>query len=503
MKQLHDNPTSSGRRRTGHLLILACMALAFLTGCTVGPDYRKPEVPVPANWGEAPKSVTTTSADPARWWIVFNDEELDSLVERAVRSNKDLQLASARVWQARAERRVTASGAWPTVDATGSYTHIDRNLSFAGFGTGSSGGSLATAGGSGKFDLYEAGLDASWEVDVFGGVRRAVEAANANVAASQEDLRDTLVTLLGEVATNYIALRGNQYRIEVARRNVAAQRQMVEVTRGRFEAGLGTNLAIAQAEALLAATEAQIPALETSVKQSIHGLGVLLGIEPEALLTELSQEGVVPPVPSEVPVGLPSELLRRRPDVRRAERQLASATAQIGVATADLFPSFSLTGSLGYQSTKGSSLISPGSRYWTAGPSLRWPVFDAGKIRANIQVQTALQEQALITYENTVLTAIQDVENAIVAYSNGQAAREALVRAVDANRKSVEIAQDLYQRGLVDFLNVLQSQSSLYQSEDQLAQNDQQVATALVALFKALGGGWEILSEPTIAEGAE
>jgi multidrug efflux system outer membrane protein len=486
-----------------HSITVTALMLLLLTGCAVGPNYTKQEVPAPKQWAETSQTISTAPLDIVEWWTLFNDEKLNDLIQRAVRSNKDLQLAQARVVQARAQRRVVTSGLFPTVDVAGSYTHIDRNLSLFGLGAttgGTTGGSSFGAGStSGKFDLYQAGLDASWELDVFGGIRRAVEAANANIAASQEGLRDTLVTLLGEVATDYIAIRGNQYRIEIARRNIEVQRQTVEVTRGQFEAGLGTSLDVAQAEVLLATTEAQVPVLDTSMKQSIHGLGVLLGLEPEALLQELSQQEPVPQTPAQVPIGLPSELLRRRPDVRQAERQLAAATAQIGVATADLFPSFSLTGTFGYQSTKGSNLISPSHSYWTAGPSVSWPLFDADKVRANIQVQTAIQEQTLTTYESTVLTALQDVENAIVAYSNAEAAHISLVRAVDASRSAVQMAQDLYKKGLVDFLNVLQTESSLYQTEDQLAQNEQLVATNFVALFKSLGGGWEILPETTVA----
>jgi multidrug efflux system outer membrane protein len=268
----------------------------------------------------------------------------------------------------------------------------------------------------------------------------------------------------------------------------------VELTRGRFEAGLGNILAVTQAEALLAATEAKIPPLEISIRQAIHRLAVLLGLEPEALLGELLREGSIPPVPPAVPIGLPSQLLRRRPDVRRAERALAAATARIGVATAALFPSFSLTGSLGLLSTSSTNFVTPGSGFWTLGSILQWPLFDAGKIRATIEVQNARQEQALLSYQNTVLAALEDVENGIVSYSRDQQARRSLMGAVTANRRAVEISNELYKRGLVDFLNVLLSEGTLYQVEDQLVQNEQAVSTDLVGLFKALGGGWEVLS---------
>ncbi len=432
-----------------------------------------------------------------QWWTVFDDAQLDGLVEQALRSNKSLQLAEARILQARAQRIIAGATGLPMLNAIGSYTRLQRSqnaFSSAFAGPGASTGSIGFGALGLSGDLFEAGLDASWEVDVFGGVRRAVEAANANLAAAQEDFRDTLVTLLGEVATNYFQLRGNQRRIDVARENIDTQRKSVELAQGRFEAGLGSRLEVAQAEALLATTESQIPPLETTVKQSIHQLGVLLGREPETLLPELLPPGPMPPVPPTVPAGLPSDLLCRRPDIRRAERQLAAATAQIGVAVAALFPKLSLTGAYGYQSMKTSNLFSPDSQFWNVGPSLSLPLFRGGQIRGNIQVQTALQKQTLATYENTVLTALQDVENSMAAYTEAQAARAALARAVTASEEATRIAQDLYEKGLTDFLNVLQSEGALYQAQDRLIQNDQLALTSLVALFKALGGGWEVVA---------
>jgi NodT family efflux transporter outer membrane factor (OMF) lipoprotein len=485
--------------RTLHPAAWLGILLSLLAvGCTVGPNYRRPETPVAQTWAEASDGLAAEPVTLAQWWTLFRDDQLDSLVDRAVQSNKDLQLAEARIRQARAQRRVTASSGLPTLNATGSYSRIKRSSAFSStFGAGTTGGTAGFFGGagSGALDLFQTGLDATWEIDVFGGVRRSVEAANASIAASQENLNDALVTLLGEVATNYFQLRGNQRRIEIARQNIETQRQTVELAQGKFKAGLGSRLEVVQAEALLATTESQIPALDAAAKQSIHQLGVLLGSEPGALLQELSPPKPMPPAPPDVPIGLPSDLLRRRPDIRRAERQLAAATAQIGVAAADLFPRLSLTGSAGYQSTKSSRLFEPGSQFWSYGPGLTLPLFSGGRIRGNIQVQTALQEQALITYESAVLTALQDVENAIVVYADTQAAHDALARAVDANRQAAQISHDLYQKGLTDFLNVLQSEGALYQVEDQLMQNEQQTLTALVALFKALGGGWQIPPE--------
>ncbi len=474
--------------------------LLLLAGCEVGPDYQRPETAVPQQWAEGSDKVGTGPAEVIQWWTLFHDESLNSLIDRAVRSNKDIQMAQARIREARAQRIIAGAAGLPVLTAAGSYTRSKRsNAFFSSLGTSSSsgisGGSAFGGGGSGAIDLYEVGLDASWEIDLFGGVRRAVEAATASLEAAQEGERNTLVTLLGEVATNYFVLRGNQRRLAVARENIKTQQQTVELTQGLFAAGLNSELEVAQARTQLAATEAQIPAFETSIRQSIHQLGILLGAEPERLVQELLPEQPIPPVPPQVPVGLPSDLLRRRPDVRQAERQLAAATAQIGVATAALFPSFSLTGSGGYQSLKGSNLFLSTNQYWSYGPGLNWPLFQGGRVLANIEVQNALQQQALLTYESTVLTALQEVEDAIVAYSNSQAAETSLTQAVNSSRQAVQIARALYQKGLVNFLNVLQSQAALVLAEDRLAQNDQQVATNLVSLYKALGGGWESFAD--------
>ncbi|MCL5278485.1 MAG: efflux transporter outer membrane subunit [Planctomycetes bacterium] len=501
-----DRECSKSRSRSRHPLpsvLCPVLGLLLLSGCAVGPSYHRPETPVPESWAETSDTLTAAPPSMVQWWTVFNDAQLDALVDRAIRSNRNLRLAEARILQARAQRIVAAAAGLPMLNATGAYTRLERSRNAFSSATGDTSGTGGTAGGAGAFgpgafgfgpELFQAGFDATWEIDVFGGVRRAVEAANANIGAAQENFRDTLVTLLGEVATNYFQIRGSQRRIAVALENMDIQRKTVELTRGQFQAGLSNRLQVVQAEALLATTESQIPPLETTVKQSTYQLGLLIGTEPETLLQELSRASPMPPPPPAVPAGLPSDLLRRRPDIRRAERQLAAATAQIGVAVADLFPKLSLTGAYGYQSTTTSTLFSSGSQYWSVGPGLTLPLFRGGQIRGNIQVQRALEQQALATYENTVLTALQDVESSIAAYAEAQAARASLARAVSANQEATQISQDLYEKGLTDFLNVLQSEGSLYQAQDRLIQNNQLVLTSLVALFKALGGGWEMVA---------
>ena len=467
--------------------------LAVLSaGCSVGPDYRRPDFAVPANWRESQQGgLAAGSAELTRWWTAFNDPLLNSLVERAVQSNLDLRIAEERLREARAARVVTAAGEWPTVDVSGSYTRnrLSKNalsLPFQG------GGAISPFPGIDlDQNLYKAGFDASWEIDVFGGVRRSVEAADADIEASLENRRDALVTLLGDVAKNYIDLRGFQRRLAVTQANLKTQEETLDLTKIRFQAGLASDLDVAQAEAQVNTTAGQIPALESSLKQDAYRLDVLLGLQPGSVWDELSNEKAIPAPPPEVLIGLPSELLRRRPDIRRAERQLAAATAQIGAAMADLFPKFSLTGAAGLQSISASDWFTGRSRFWSVGPTVSWPIFDAAKIRANIEVRNAQQEQALNQYEKTVLTAFQEVETSLVNYSKEQARHRSLIDAVAANRRALQMANQLYIRGLNDFLNVLDAQRSLYASENDLAQSEATTASNLVALYKALGGGWE------------
>lgn len=466
--------------------IAQAVALAFLLvsiGCTVGPNYKRPDLPTPTAWNEAHQSgIETASADLTRWWTEFDDPLLNSLVDRAVRSNLDLRVAQARIREARANRAVVEAGAWPAVGTSGSYTRVRSSENAL---------ALTPPGGTLDQNIYEAGFDASWEIDVFGGVRRSVEAADASVEASVEDLRDTLVTLLGDVARNYVDVRGFQRLLSVARTNLKAQQDTLELTQVRFQAGLASDLDVAQAEAQVNSTAALIPVLESSLKRAVYGLDLLLGLQPGMLADELLSDGAIPRLPSKVAVGLPSELLRRRPDIRRAERQLAAATAQIGAAMADLFPKFSLTGAVGLRSISASDWFTRGSRFWSVGPTISWPIFDAGKIRANIEIRNAQQEQALNQYEKTVLAAFGDVESSLVNYSQEQARYGSLVNAVAANRRALEMANELYIRGLNSFLNVLDAQRSLYLTESELAQSEATMASNLVALYKALGGGWD------------
>lgn len=471
--------------------VVSASLILLTAGCSVGPDYKEPALAMPAGWNEAPqKGVDTRPADLARWWTAFEDPLLSSLVERALRSNLDLRIAESRIREARAARAVVAAGAWPTVDTSGSYTRSRSSENAlnvptqSGFGSGGSGIRL-------ERNLFDAGFDANWEIDVFGGVRRSVEAADATIEATEYSRRDVLVTLLGDVARNYIDLRGAQRRLAVARANLKTQQDSLDLTRVRFNAGLASDLDVARAEAQLNTTASQVPTLESLLKQSAYSLDLLLDLAPGALWQELEKELAIPSLPPEVLVGLPSDLLRRRPDIRFAERQLAAATAQVGSAIADLFPKFFLTGAGGLQSISASDWFTGGSRYWSIGPTISWPIFDAGRIRANIEIRNAQQEQALSQYEKAVLAAFGDVEKSLVNYSREQTRYRSLDAAVAANRRAVQMANELYVRGLNDYLDVLDSQRALYVTETELAQSEATMASNLVALFKALGGGWE------------
>jgi multidrug efflux system outer membrane protein len=465
------------------ILGMVAVCLALLAGCAVGPDYQAPKTDVSSSWtSPLAGGETNGSADLAAWWRNFGDTNLDSLMTMAVQSNFTLRIAESRVREARAERDMAAGGLWPSIGGSGSYS---RNR------YGANGFPPLPPGSALDYNLYNAGFDAAWEIDIFGGARRAVEAANAEMGAAEYGQRDVLVSLLAEVARNYIGALSYQQRLAITRQNIQVQQKILDLTTNRFQNGLSSDLDVQQAAAVLADTEAQVPSLETGFEQSVRHLSVLLGQPPGALLDAMSAEQPIPLTPPTVPVGLPSDLLQRRPDVQRAERDLAAATARIGVAKADLFPKFSLTGIAGLQSISANHWFDYASRYWSAGPTVQWELFEAGRIRANVRVQNARQEQALDGYQQTVLTALEDAENALTAYAREQVRRESLTQSVSANQQALDLSTQLYRSGLADFLHVLDSERSLYAAQDALVQSDQAVSRNLVQLYKALGGGWE------------
>ena len=486
----------------------------------VGPNVREPHANVRAQFAAATQPATTQQAttqqavqeniDLRRWWESLHDPALNELIDQALQSNLDVRLANARIREARAQLEFNRAGLFPTADSSAQYTRsrFSHNVFAAaaqstGGGAGGVGSTANTPFSLGESDLYRAGFDAGWEIDIFGGTRRAIEAAQYSLAAQVEARRNALVTLLSEVAQNYVMLRGFQHELRVVRDNVAAQQATLKLQQIKQQAGLTNLLTISQATSLVASTESQMPTLETEIEQTIQRLAVLLDRDPTAIRAQLADDGKLPSGPASVPPGLPSELLRRRPDVRQAERQFAASTAQIGVAMSDLFPKFKLTGSLGLESLQLKTFTNSSSIFYSFGPSVQWRIFDAGQIWANVHVQNALQEQALIQYRQAVLQSMADVETALTAYNREQARSASLRQAVEANRQSVNLAKQLNEAGVVDFLNVLTAQQSLYQSEDQLAQSEQTVLTNLIALYKALGGGWETTERAADAQPRE
>jgi NodT family efflux transporter outer membrane factor (OMF) lipoprotein len=490
------------------------LAAAVAGGCTVGPDYKPPEMHVPDRFTAATQPATTQPAstqaatqpatqpaevDLRRWWDTFNDPKLNDLIDRGLASNLDVKLAQARVLEARATVQFNVANLFPMVSGSASYTRSQASknaVSFNGPGTGQAASGFSV----GRTNLYQAGFDAGWEIDVFGGTRRAIESAQDSLEAQEESRRFTLITLLSEVARNYITLRGLQHQLAVVQSNVVSQQDTLNLTRSKFDAGIATDLDVAQIEALVASTQSQIPSLQTQIEQAIHRLAVLLDEPTDRLEQELTPPGPLPAGPPAIPAGLPSELVQRRPDVRQAERQLAAATANIGVAVADLYPKFNLTGSLGLESLSLKTFADASSTFWSFSPAVSWKIFSSGQVQANIRVQDARQQEAFIQYRQTVIQSLADVEDALVAYNKEQVRLQSLQRSVEANRRAVSLARQLNTAGVVDFLNVLTSEQSLYLAEDQLAQSQQTVSTDLVALYKALGGGWELTDQVAQAD---
>lgn len=460
------------------------LSLLLLSGCAAAPELKKPNLSTPAQWHEpTPGGAQGHSADLQIWWKTFHDPMLDSLVDRAITANHDLQIAAARVWEAKVQRGVIAADKYPQIDVSGQIARNRRSTS--------GGSSSQYASGKAEQSLFQGGFDAQWELDFFGRIRKNIEAADTDIEAAVDNQRDVLISLLAEVAMNYVELRGYQRRLAIVEENIVTQRDTVELTQSQYKAGIINELNVVQARAQLTNTQSQIPVLQNAIQQTIHRLGVLLGQEPGALVGELSPEKAIPIAPPGIPVGLPSDLLRRRPDIRYAERQLAASEARIAVAQTDLFPRFSLTGSFGRSSNQIGDLTLGSSQFWGIGPAVSWPVFDAGRIRANIEIQNAKQEQAAIAYEKSVLLSLEETENALSSYAMEKARNQSLQESVDSNQQALSLAQELYQKGLADFLNVLDAQRSLYTAQDSLVQSNRALALDVISIYKALGGGWE------------
>ncbi|OZI26400.1 RND transporter [Bordetella genomosp. 9] len=512
------------------LKLLACGAVALLcAACTVGPDFQKPDPAVPAAYadrtrvqsaapGAEPASTVTDQADTdPRWWRRFNDPELNALIDRAIAGNLSLQQAVQRIAASRAQARAAGAAALPQLNASGSYTYqqlgargllesrgVPQKIDSLG-APGSpldnvSPGAGAAAQAAGKqlidkiedpVNLYQVGFDASWELDLFGRVRRTVEAADAQTESAIEARNDALVSLEAEVAQTYAQLRGAQLMTRIATEQIQEDQEVLDLTRSRQQAGLASQTDVERAQAQLGASQSQLPFYEQQMTTALNGLALLMGAPPGTLDAELSTPGAVPPVPPSVPIGLPAELARRRPDIRRAEADLHAATAQVGVSIAQLFPDISLTGSIGLRATEASYLTRWASHFYSIGPQVSLPIFQGGALRAQIAMAKADQAAATLAYRQTVLSALHDVDNALVRYRTDQARRDTLSTVVDANRRAFDLARNGYVNGLNSFIEVLDTERQLSNSRIELANATVRVTTDLVALYKALGGGWE------------
>ncbi|MFK2891867.1 efflux transporter outer membrane subunit [Dyella flagellata] len=469
-------------------LLLSILA-SCIGGCMVGPDYQRPSVSMPANWSEAASNDDTTSAVPLEWWKLYGDVQLDALVQRALSTNLDLQHADYRIREARAMLRENRSALWPAVNASASAERGQQSANAPGVSPFIQGGDLGS--GASLQNLFQAGFDASWELDLFGGTRRSIEAARANAQSAAFERNAVALSLTAEVARTYVDLRNSQAQLALSMQSAANQRDALSLVRSRYLGGLATDVEVDAAEAQLHSSEATLPAWETLSKQAIHRLGVLTGQPPEALIGELAASRPLNDTPPAIAVGLPSDLLRRRPDLQRAERQLAAATARIGVATAELYPRFSFDASGGLASFSASSFFDPHSIIWSIGPSLTWPVFRGGQIKATIEVRDIQAQQALLAYRQAILTALEDVENALAAYHDEQRHHDALAATVTSSRQVFERTRAQYQGGLIDFRGVLDQQQRLLQAEGDLERSTAAEWSKLFALYKALGGGWD------------
>lgn len=482
-------------KKTNRMLLSMIPALALTAaGCaTVGPDYAPPEAALPASWhATLDQSLSRAPADAesaALWWKRFEDPVLTQLVEGALRGSLDMQEAVARVQEARARRGLRRTGLFPSLDASGNAAfsgEIEKEVKENALGS--------DPGDEGTSKRFTAGFDAGWDLDLFGGVRRSVEAAEADLQATRADLRDAWVSLAAETAWTYIEVRVGQARLAVARANLEAQQETLALTSARHDAGLESELAVHQARYSVEGTRARIPGLQAGLETAMNGLAVLQGRTPGALHSALSEPGSVPIPPKDVAVGIPADVLRQRPDIRSAESALAAQTARIGEATADLYPKVRISGSIGVE-TLGLNHLGT-TAVWPFGYGLRieWPVFDAGRIRRNIDVQKALQEQSLARFKGVVLRALEEVENALWAYALERDRLETLGRATSAAQDAVDLAQIQYEAGLIDFGDVLEAQRSLLGFQDQVAESEGALAADLVRLYKALGGGWQAMT---------
>lgn len=481
--------------------LAAAGLLTMLAGCMVGPDYYKPKAALPAQWTQAAKQETPTvgsravSGDvDAQWWTSFSDAELSSLVRRVAGASLDVKVASQRLMQARAARRMTGADAMPALEGTASYQHSRSSQN----------GLVDISGLNGRHDynVWQPGIDASWELDLWGRVRREIESADASVQATAELRRDVLLSAIAETASDYIQLRGVQAQQAVVEQNLDIARQSLKLTQIRFTDGVATHLETAQAAAQVSGIEARLPVLENQRVHLVNALSFLLGEPPRTLEGELDAVHAIPPVPPRVPVGLPSQLAERRPDIREAEARLHGATADIGVAVGDFYPRVTLSANLSLQAMHFGDLDEWSSRMFGVGPALTVPIFEGGRLKGQLELRKAQQREAVIEYQRTVLNAWHEVDNAMSDYDTRQTREEKLDETEVQDSEALENARSQYLAGATDFLNVLTVQRDLLDTQQARVVSITDVSLALVGLYKALGGGWET-SFPSAPESAK
>lgn len=473
-------------RATGLLLP---SALLFFTACKVGPDYEQPPAEFPSNWtapvpGELNRISPEESPD-LEWWGHLGDEALNTLIRRAVETNRDLEQAQARVRQARSLVGVAESRLLPRLGTSGSFDRIEFSENFPVIDRFLSSGQVSPTQ-----DLYSAIFDAGWEIDIFGGVRRGVEAAGARLEATEAGRREVLLTVVAEVAKTYFELRRNQEQAVALRRNIDLQKEVVELSRAQLDSGTGTRLDLERALAQLSALEARLPPVLAGEAGAAYRLAVLTSQQPAEVYREFSEPEALPAPPDLVPVGLPGEMLKRRPDVARAERQLAAATAEVGVNVAALYPRFSLTGLAGWQGQSFTELFDAESGTWAIGGGIRWPVFQAGRLRSAVDAAEANREIVYQQYQMTILEAVAEAEGALTRYARAFESRNKLEDSLAHQQEAVQLARDAFDAGVVSFFEVLEVQRRLADTEQRLASSRAEVLLALAALNKALGGGW-------------
>ncbi|MBS6436199.1 MULTISPECIES: efflux transporter outer membrane subunit [Pantoea] len=488
-------------------LSLLTLAL-WLAGCAVGPDYQAPKPQLPGGYhlmDAQQASKTAPGAVNTRWWQTFNDPQLNSLIDRAVEGNLTLQQAVLRIAGARQELAQARGGLFPSLNGSAKVTRQQLGLE----------GLLKANGATDQLDsetasqlssleqpvtLYQGSFDASWELDLWGKVRRQVELADAQTQAAIEQRNDALVSLEAEVARAYLQLRGAQATVATLEQQIAVAQQSWELTQSQQRNGLAPLTDVENARAQLSSLQAQLPQYQSQARQAMNGLAVLLGKTPGALDNELFAPKAMPALPQIVPVGIPATLARRRPDIRQAEATLHAQTANIGVSVAQLFPSLSLTGQLGVRNTDVSYLDNWSSHFYSVGPSLSIPIFQGGRLVSSVKLARAQQASAALDYRQTVLTALQDVENALVSYRADQARVTALDETTGSLQRAFDLASDSYRQGISTFIDVLDAQRQLAQAQEQATQARMQSALDLVALYKALGGGWETYQNVTLPQ---